>query len=197
MKFSLVPPCGTSVCQMSCLALIVLLCFTTNLVQAAPGAHGPNGEHLDQEIKALRLSGPQFETFSENFELVGKLFGNEVRLFLHDYATNTPIANASIELEANGQSAQASYDELRRRYVIASPALLDILKRPGQHDIVATILTELADDLLVAQLHVPKAATDTRHSHNHAHFPWKTIVKALVVFVIGLGAGFWLKGSKS
>ena len=91
------------------LALLLLsFVFITKAV-ASPGAHGPNGEHLDTRTKAAASTNPKFESFTETFELAGELLENQLVIYLHDFKTNTPIADASIDLELGEMSASAEF----------------------------------------------------------------------------------------
>ena len=61
---------------------------------ASPGAHGPNGEHLDGPAAALAGgAAPRIETFTEAFELVGRLSGGELSVLVDRYETNEPVLN--------------------------------------------------------------------------------------------------------
>ena len=52
--------------------------LSTGIAWASPGAHGPNGEHLDAAPTAgATSSAPRFEAKSESYELVGRLQGGE------------------------------------------------------------------------------------------------------------------------
>lgn len=82
--------------------LVVGLALVAAPLLSAPGAHGPNGEHLDTNPQRKTTSNPKFEAFTETFELVGELFDSYIQINLHDYVTNKPISGASIELETNG-----------------------------------------------------------------------------------------------
>ena len=56
---------------------------------AAPGAHGPNGEHLDGPATQVQgSSAPRLETRSESFEMVGRLSVSEFSMFINRYETN-------------------------------------------------------------------------------------------------------------
>lgn len=51
--------------------LATILAVTLGPAWASPGAHGPNGEHLDGPAAAAPAGSlPRLETFSEAFELV-------------------------------------------------------------------------------------------------------------------------------
>lgn len=78
---------------------------------AAPGAHGPNGEHLDAPAQAGVNSGPvpSFEARSEAFELVGRLQGGELSILINRFATNEPVLNATVEVETGNLKAPAKF----------------------------------------------------------------------------------------
>ncbi len=158
---------------------------------SAPGAHGPNGEHLDVDSQAQQTENPKFESFTESFELLGEVFSDRVKLYLHDFPTNTPVTNASLELESGSLSANATFNDEQNHYVISDEAFVEQLKQPGEHEIVITILTEDSGDLLASRLMTPEAmASDTQHEDAHHHtLSWATVAIALLCFAGGLVIG--------
>ncbi|MDP3605985.1 MAG: hypothetical protein Q8R59_09610, partial [Polaromonas sp.] len=52
---------------------------------AAPGAHGPNGEHLDAPAASGGAvnAAPRFEAQSDLFEVVGRLQGGELSMLIN------------------------------------------------------------------------------------------------------------------
>jgi len=180
--------------------------FFVSIVQSSPGAHGPNGEHLDMEPAHSQAQRPKFEAFTESFEILGELFENELIIYLHDFKTNSPIAGAEIEIESNSHTANAAYDSEQKRYVLKNEALLSAIKQSGQHEIIATILTPNSDDLLFANLtihteefeagqHGDEHADD--HGDEHHHFPWWAVGLAIIALSLGfvLGRKNWRAGS--
>ncbi|MFY8352511.1 hypothetical protein AAEU29_18350 [Pseudoalteromonas sp. SSM20] len=177
------------------LALLLLsFVFITKAV-ASPGAHGPNGEHLDTRTKAAASTNPKFESFTETFELAGELLENQLVIYLHDFKTNTPIADASIDLELGEMAASAEFSAQLQAYIVTEQTLLTQLKQAGLHEIVMTILTEENGDLLVANLenHQVIESTDTHenaeHDDHHHDFPWLIVLLCIGVFLIGLFVG--------
>ncbi|MDK1312060.1 hypothetical protein [Pseudoalteromonas ardens] len=177
-----------------CVALIASL-FVLSNAMASPGAHGPNGEHLDTRAKVASSTNPKFESFTETFELAGELLENELVIYLHDFKTNTPVAHASLDLELGNLSASAEFSEQLQAYVLTQPAMLFQLKQPGLHEIVLTILTEHSGDLLVANLENHQVAEDagahanSEHDEHHHDFPWLMIGLCIGVFIAGLFLG--------
>jgi hypothetical protein len=182
--------------------LASLLLMLSLSVQSSPGAHGPNGEHLDMEKSNQPTLRPKFETFTESFELLGEVFSNELIIYLHDFKTNTPIQFASIDLDVGALAVSATYDEAENRYIVNDDKFINALNVSGEHEVIATVLTEDSGDLLVANFVMPEANTQSgyaEHSHDeaHHHFPWWALGLSIVVFAIGFFLGHKNKGVKS
>lgn len=166
---------------------------------AAPGAHGPNGEHLDAPAQAGSTSGPVpgFEAQSETFELVGRLQGGEFSILINRFATNEPVLNATVEVESGALKAPAKFHADLGDYAIDDSAMLKALATPGEHAVVVTVLAGADSDLLDGTLNVPGATLDApAHSddHGHDHGPSRTIWLALALVV--LVAVGWFFGRK-
>lgn len=166
---------------------------------ASPGAHGPNGEHLDATAQAGSTGGavPRIEAHSEAFELVGRLQGGELSLLINRYATNEPVLNATVEVETGTLKAPAKFHADMGDYAVDDEAMLKALAAPGDHSLVITILAGTDTDLLDGTLNVPGAAAgDHGHSHDegHAHGPSRTVWLALALVV--LVAVGWLFGRR-
>lgn len=191
---------------LSLLALAFLLLSLS--VHASPGAHGPNGEHLDMEQSNQSTQRPKFEMFTESFELLGEVFSNELIIYLHDFETNTPIQSASIDLEVGALAASANYDETQNRYIINDADFISAINTIGEHEVVATILTENNGDLLVVNFEMPETnaqSDNAEHSHNeaheqdgdHHHFPWWPLGLSIVIFALGFFLGRRNRGVKA
>jgi hypothetical protein len=145
----------------SLLAAVPLACW------AGPGAHGPNGEHLDaaQTARAgARQASPRFEAQSDLFELVGTLAGGELSIMMDRFETNEPVLKAQVEVESGGVKAIAKFHDDTGDYSVDDPAMLKKLSAPGEHPLVIMILAGKDSDLLDAVLRV--AAMD---GGDHAH----------------------------
>lgn len=137
---------------------------------AAPGAHGPNGEHLDEKTStAAGTSLPRIEAKSELFELVANLKGGELTIMLDRYETNEPVLGARIEVESGPRKAPAAFRAESGDYAVTDAALLQALAAPGEHALVFTVSAGPDADLLDGTLVIggAKAATDD-HGHSHA-----------------------------
>src|SRR5438105_2761993 len=78
---------------------------------ASPGAHGPNGEHLDGPPAAVAsgTATPRLEAHSEMFEIVGHLAPGELALFINRYDSNEPVLGAKVDVELGGLKAAAPF----------------------------------------------------------------------------------------
>jgi hypothetical protein len=138
---------------------------------AGPGAHGPNGEHLDSPTTTTAATGsrPRIEARTEQFELVGTLGGGEFSLLIDRFATNEPVLKAQVEVESGGLKAKALFHDDIGDYAVADEALLKLLGQPGDHPLVITVIHGNETDLLDATLRVTaaQAAAETAHGHDH------------------------------
>lgn len=134
------------------------------LAGASPGAHGPNGEHLDGPPAAVAagLAQPRFEAHSELFEIVGRIEASQLQLYLSRYETNEAVLKAQVEVELGATRAPALFDAEAGSYVLSDKPLLAALAKPGRHALVFTIAagaeTDLLDASLVVAAHGEEAA---------------------------------------
>ncbi len=162
-------------------------------VFAAPGAHGPNGEHLDTSAQAGTTSGPvpSFEARSEEFELVGRLQGGELSILINRFATNEPVLNAVVEVESGALKAPAKFHEDMGDYAIDDISMLKALAAPGEHSVVVTVLAGSDSDLLDGTLNVsaPKLnaevhADDDSHAHGSSRSIWLALALAVLAAIV-------------
>jgi len=176
----------------------------TQLALAAPGAHGPNGEHVDAPGtgSAVADAPPRTETFTEHFELVALLYSTELSVLVDDYNTNAPVLNATLELEVGNLKGTAVFHEDAGDYAFDDPTMLELLKKPGDHELIFTLTTPTQNDLLLATLKSNGAATEhVEHGHPHHddhehdghghieelfHSPYAWLALALVLGLLAL-----------
>jgi hypothetical protein len=146
----------------------LLLSYLFSVALAAPGAHGPSGEHLDQSGAAVASTKlPRVEAKSESFELVGTLYDSELSILVDRYETNEPVFGASLEVESGGIKAVAKFHADHGDYAADDPKLLELLAKPGEHALVFTLVAGKESDLLDGTLVTPAAAVD---DHDHGAF---------------------------
>jgi hypothetical protein len=149
-------------------ATLALVLLPMGAALAAPGAHGPNGEHLDAPATMRAASAlPRVETHTEAFELVAELRANELAIVVDRYESNEPVLNAKLEVESGSRKAAATFRAEQGDYVVTDAAMLKALAAPGEHGLVFTLVAGADSDLLDGTL-VALAAAKGDHGHDHA-----------------------------
>jgi hypothetical protein len=157
--------------------------------QAAPGAHGPNGEHLDQKSGSVTATAlPKLEAKSEQFELVATLTGSTLSILVDRYETNEPVLNARLEVESGSLKAVATFHEDHGGYAVTDPALLKALSTPGEHALVFTLVAGKDTDLLDGTLVTTQAAAGA-HSHDDENDHDHRAERAAWLGAAAVGAG--------
>lgn len=158
---------GSPPSRIAC-AFAFALTFSCAGVQAGPGAHGPNGEHLDGPVSSgvSTAASPKLEASSEAFELVATLGGGELSILIDRYATNEPVLSAALEVQAGDLKAQAKFHADNGDYAVDDPKLLALLARPGKHPLVFTLNAGEESDLLEGVL-VVQQPVDMSGGHHH------------------------------
>lgn len=175
---------------MTTLLSLLLALAVAMPAHAAPGAHGPNGEHLDGPVAATTAgSVPRVETFSELFELVGHLSGGELSILIDRYDTNEPVLGGTLEVEYNNLKARAKFHADVGDYAIDDKALLQALSKPGKHALLFTLTAGDESDLLEGTLEVPAVA-----AHQHGRDPRWWWLAALPA--IGIPAALLLRARR-
>lgn len=155
---------------------------------ASPGAHGPNGEHLDAPAAAgVAAAVPTVETFTESFELLGRLSGGELSIMIDRYETNEPVLNGALEVQYKDIKAKATFHADAGDYAVDDPKLLAAISRPGKHGLLFTLVAGEESDLLEGSLIVAEEADDHDHPSN-----WRPLAAALAA-ALAIGALFLLR----
>ena len=160
-------------CRLPAALCTALLLLTTPGALASPGAHGPNGEHLDGPASTAATSAaPRTEAKSEGFELVATLYAGELSVLIDRFDTNEPVLNAVLEVESGGLKGRATFHADQGDYAIDDPQFLALLQRPGEHALVFTLAAGTDNDLLDATLVTPASAAGlAKDAPGHAHGP--------------------------
>ena len=163
-----------------------LLAVMPVLAWAGPGAHGPNGEHLDSPKTDNPMhAGLRIEANSDVFELVGTLAGGELSIFIDRFVTNEPLLQAQVEVESGALKAQAKFRAEIGDYKIDDPAMLQKLSTPGEHPLVITVIAGKDSDLLDAVLLVPASLAVDDH---HFHWEWWALGALASLVLLGIAA---------
>lgn len=173
------------------LTVVMFVCYLPALY-AGPGAHGPDGEHLEEtETTQLQVLQPRFETFSEEFEVVGELQPHQLVIHVHDYQTNQPVTDADIEIETGELSSKAVYIAEKNHYQVTEQAMLSDLQHSGTHEIILTIISAEHADLLTATFENTTLPDDDHlhQPHSDTHFWWWSVPLIFAAFGCGLLIG--------
>jgi hypothetical protein len=151
-------------------ALGVLMLAVAATAVAGPGAHGPNGEHLDAPITLRAASAlPRVEASTEAFELVAELRAGELVIVVDRYESNEPVLNARLDVESGALKAVAAFRAEQGTYVVTDAAMLKALAAPGEHGLVFTLVAGNDSDLLDATLVNAALAPPGGTGHGHDH----------------------------
>jgi hypothetical protein len=153
---------------------------------ASPGAHGPNGEHLDGQSTPTgsTASVPRIETFTEAFELLGHLSGGELSIMIDRYETNEPVLGGDLEVQYKDLKAKAKFHADLGDYAIDDPKFLAAIAKPGTHALLFTLVVGEESDLLEGTLTVAAAADD----HAHGHGVRRALLAAIAAAVLAAAA---------
>jgi hypothetical protein len=169
------------------LAFVIAFC---GAAWAAPGAHGPDGQHLDTHAPGAKGSAaPRLETSSELFELVARLQDGELSILVDRYETNEPVLGAVVEVAFGNHKAKATFHADHGDYAIDDKALLEALSAPGEHGLVFTLTAGEESDLLDGTLVVH--AKDPEHEE-HSHLLERAVIAGVVLAALAvLGILLW------
>ncbi|MFC0130968.1 hypothetical protein CR105_05210 [Massilia eurypsychrophila] len=149
---------------MKLLSLMLVAMLAIAPVHASPGAHGPNGEHLDGPAAAANGgAAPRVETFTEAFELVGQLSGGELSVLIDRYETNEPVLKGQLEVQYKNLKAKATFHPDMGDYAFDDARLLKALSAPGKHALLFTLVAGEESDLLEGTLVVAAPAPHDDH----------------------------------
>ena len=162
------------------LSLLLLLAVALPSL-ASPGAHGPNGEHLDGAAATSATgTAPRVETFSELFELVGNLSGGELSILIDRYDTNEPVLNGKLEVQYKDLKAQAKFHKDIGDYAIDDEKFLKALAAPGKHALLFTFVADGESDLLEGTLEVA-ANPHADHDDHGSRWRWWWLLPVLAL----------------
>ena len=133
-------------------------------------AHGgEDHDHAQETTAPLPLpssGGIRWELQSPDVELLGIINDGKLTLYADHFATNEPMANASVELESKGQTLKLQTDH---NGIAQSDA--EWLATPAHYELMATVQAKGVNDLLVGKVDtVPD--TETPAVTTPAAQPW-------------------------
>ena len=174
---------------MNYLYLLFAAMLAMSPASASPGAHGPNGEHLDGPAAATgAASVPRIETFTEAFELLGHLSGGELSIMVDRYETNEPVLNGALEVQYKDLKATAKFHADQGDYAVDDPKLLAAISKPGAHALLFTLVAGDESDLLEGTLTVAPHADGHGDEHGHGQAPGRRWLLAGIAAAVLAGA---------
>lgn len=114
--------------------------------------------HGEPEPVMPTVSTPRLVITTSHFELVGILQESKTQMliYLDDYATNTPIEQAMLELEFDGRQLKAT-EQVDGTYQVDWQDPLNI----GEYPVLAIVIAQDHSDLLTALFVIPPTETTT------------------------------------
>lgn len=181
----------TSIHSLRALAVAALTASLIPLAAASPGAHGPNGEHLDSLSTTVASAGsrPRLEAKTEQFELVATLGGGELSMLIDRFTTNEPVLDAQVEVESGGLKAKAPFHADLGDYAVADEAMLKLLSKPGEHALVITVIKGSESDLLDGTLKV--SAAQSQATADAPSWSRRLAIGVAVLAIVLLTVGAW------
>jgi membrane fusion protein, heavy metal efflux system len=131
------------------LAVTAILCGASAPVSAHEGH-----DHGEQQPQALASPGalPRGDAVSSEFEIVALARGETLEIYLDRFATNTPVADATIEVETPGGAVKAD-PRPDGTYRISAPWL----GKSGRVDLIFTVTAGGTTDILPVAIEIPSA----------------------------------------
>lgn len=123
---------------------------------------------------------PRATDATEEFELVAVLAGDHLTLYLDRFATNEPVAGATVEVEGDGWKAVAA-PVVPGVYALPAAALAS----PGRHPLTVSVEAGDLADLLTLSLDSPRPVAQARAARG-----WDVSAAGLSGTLLLAGAGF-------
>ena len=134
----------------------VAVCLFATLAFAHGGEdHGNDGAAKGESSVAARLAAS-----SAQYEIVGVptgQSGGKLTLYVTDFLSNKPVANAAIDVAVNDTTERAKVSG--NHYELAAPWV----KTPGNYALTFSVTAGESSDLLIATLEIPAAAVQEVH----------------------------------
>jgi RND family efflux transporter MFP subunit len=149
---------GLSRGVLSAVAGVLLAVSVALLAPFVFTAHAHEGHDHGPPESVTGPVAPRVTAYSDVYQLVGILRGERLVIYLDRFATNEPVADASIAVTVGDETAAIPADATASgAYAITSPRF----RSAGPVELVFAITDGAEDDLLVGTLTVPQDATAT------------------------------------
>ncbi|HYH38528.1 MAG TPA: HlyD family efflux transporter periplasmic adaptor subunit [Azospirillum sp.] len=132
---------------------LLALAAVLGLALAMPARAHEGHDHGDAPKPVAAAGVPTLETASSAFEVVAVPDGDGLLIYLDRFATNEPVAGATVEVGVDGETAVAT-EGADGTYRLASARAV----QPGSHELTFTVTAGDAADLLIGTLEIPPPA---------------------------------------
>jgi cobalt-zinc-cadmium efflux system membrane fusion protein len=171
------------------LAVTAILCGTI----APTIAHEGHDHEEQQPVSAGAL--PRGEADSGAFEIVAIVRGENLEIYLDRFATNEPVAGATVEVESPGGPVKAAA-AADGTYRVAAPWL----PKNGRTELIFTVTAGDTTDILPLTIQSAPGATPSASQQDAAAGGYFSKVSVLLVlggaFIGALLAGIFLRGGR-
>lgn len=152
-------------------------------------AAGPGHDHGAEAAPqaAVGPSLPRFEAANGRLELVGRVEGQNLRLWLDDWATNQPITKATLNVTIGRRQANATANP-DGTFQLALPEAT----KAGDLPVLVSITGLGEPTLLSAKLTISPAASEAAAHHDHDGVPLSWLLAGGAILVLGAGGGLFL-----
>ena len=168
---------------------LMALAFAAQLHAHGGDDHKDHAHAAPSTVLETASAVPTLRAESEQFELVARLYADELGIYIDRWASNVPLLNAEVELEVNGRKAVAKFHEDHGDYAVSDPEVLKALHAAGEHSLMFTIVAGKESDLLTGELHVE--ATDAMQALTGGTGGRLLIAAFAAVILIGCGLGVY------
>ncbi|MDI1268052.1 MAG: efflux RND transporter periplasmic adaptor subunit [Polaromonas sp.] len=163
------------------LAAIIFIAFSVFAPAWAAGDHG-----AEAPAAASAVTSPRINSHSELFELVGVVDNGEMKIYLDRYASNEPVTDAKIEVEA-GTAKGAATPQADGSYSFKH----ELLAQPGTLSVSFVVAAGKDTDLLAGDLVITDPHADDDHAgETRPWLRWAAYVGAALLLV-ALAAVAW------
>lgn len=161
---------------------MLIIALACGLAQSV-WAHGGEDHAHASALAPVTTATPRMSSATEQFELVGVLDGKLLTLYLDQFASNTPVAKARIEVESGAWKAVAAEVAPAVYAVTADP-----LAQPGRHAVTFTVQAGDAVDLMEASLDIaPPGVATSDAAQTRSWRAWALAAGAQVLSLAALG----------
>lgn len=170
----------------ACKKLWVVMVLAITAPAFAAGDHG-----AAKTPAGAVAASPRFQGYSDLFEVVGILKGDELSIMIDRYATNEPVLDAKVELETGALKQPATFHADHGDYSLPAESF----RKPGTYPIILTIVSGKDIDLIAGDLVVP----DPEAGHDHSAESASGLMKwakpagaaALALIVLMIAVSMW------